>query len=62
MTLRKYTFVIRRKGSFKIDIQSLKRLSCFDEMTLGRSVVPRLALTTDSASVSHSLDLFNRVR
>ena len=40
----------------------MKRLRHFDEMNLSRSVVPRLALTKDSANVSHSLDLFNRIR
>ena len=44
-----YILIIRRKGSFEIDVQSLKWLSSFDEVTLVGAMVPWLTLTADWA-------------
>ena len=55
-------FVIRKKWSLEVDIESLKWLSCLDEMILSRLFVPLFVLITDFACISHFFDLFNRVQ
>ena len=44
-----HILIIRQKGSFEIDVQSLKWLSSFGEVTLVQAIVPWLALTADWA-------------